>query len=334
MAVGAMGYSVEVIGYPVPAATAAAWEALAAQPLEANPFLCPAYLEPLARHYARDAEWRLALVWQDKARSRLVGLAPVTLGHVGRSMARRVVPHLHRLLPLGHPLLSADPHEALQALEALVAHLGDGLAVDLANIPRDGPTDTLLRAVCEAKGWVHDTAKNTPLTHGLHLPSVPALPGGCTVRVMTAPGDVRAGLEEMLGMTSGKTADHAASFTFLRAMSRSMAQQGQLVLALIETPSGETPSGMACALALTHGTQAWVWRMEGVQARDPVVQAVLCKAIGDITGAPPHALVKPRLTGLGCAPLATQNWSIIKALHRPAGRSMLLTARRMAASIF
>jgi hypothetical protein len=329
MAASATGYIVEVIGYPVAAPVHAAWEALAAHPLEANPFLYPAYLQPLAQHYVRDAEWRLALVWKDTARSRLVGLAPVTLGHMGRSMARRVVPHVHRLLPIGHPLLSAEPDEAMRALEALMAHLGDGLVIDFANIPRGGATATLLESLCDANGWVRDTVKDAPFTHGLYLPTKPILPIGTSVTVMTSPTDVREGLERVLSLSLSKNGPDAAHFTFLRSMSRSLAQQDRLVLAALESPSGS-----AGAIALRHGAQGWLWRLEGSLAQDPMIQAALCDAIGKATGAPPYALVKPRITGLGCAPLATQSWSIVKARHRPAGRSMMLTARRMAASIF
>jgi hypothetical protein len=329
MGSNATDYRVEVIGYPVTASINAAWEALAAHPLEANPFLSPAYLQPLAQHYARDAEWRLALVWQHSARTRLVGLVPVTLARIGRSMTRQVVPHVHRLLPLGQPLLSADLDEANRALAALMVHLGDGLVVDLANISRGGPTAKLIEGLCDAQGWVRDTMKDAPLTHGLHLPTTPALPAEASLAVLTSPGDVREGLERILSLTTNNAGPDAANFTFLRAMSRSMAQQDRLVLALLETSAGH-----AGAIALRHDAQGWLWRMEGPLARDPVVQAVLCDAVGKATGAAPFSLVKPRLTGLGCAPLVTQSWSIIKASHRPAGRSLMLTARRVAASVF
>ncbi len=325
----ASGCVVEVIGHPVPASISAAWEALAADSLEANPFLSPGYLQPLAQHYAREAEWRLALVWQDSARTRLLGMAPVALARTGRGPARMVVPLVHRLLPLGHPLLSADPEEARRALDALVLHLGDGLAFDLAGIPRGGPTSQLLGALCEARGWVHDTIKDAPLTHGLHLRAVPAMRAEGRLWVMTTPADIRDGVEQLLALSPERKGADATSFTFLRAMSRTMAQREGLVLAGLETAVGHVG-----VMALRQGTQAWLWRMDGTLMSDPASQALVCAAIGRATGAPPYALVKPRLTGLGCAPLVTQSWSIIKARHRPAGRSMMLTARRMAASIF
>jgi hypothetical protein len=210
--------------------------------------------------------------------------------------------------------------------------MGDGTGVDMANITRGGPAACLLKALCHERQWVHDITKEAPMTHGLHLRNVPRHAAAVQVDVVTSTADMRDGLERLLSIFAAvrhsPARSDAAAFTFLRAMTRAMAKNDGIVLAHINTDGVS-----AGALALRQGHQSWILYLEGPDDGDPCVQAILCDAIGKAAGAAPFSLVKPRLTGLACAPLTTESWNITKARHRPPGRSIILTARRVAASI-
>ena len=258
----------EVVKHPVSSAVLGAWEALAKNPLEANPFLSPAYLGLLAQHMAHDADWRLALVWSDAGRTALIGLAPVMSTRGGSALKRHSAPHRHRMLPLGHPLLSDKHGLARMALSAFLETMGNQIALDLTAITRAGPTAQLLKSLCQELGWVHDTMKDAPTTHGLHLLNAPQDTHEAHIKLTTSVDDIRDGMEHLLalaGTAKSRIADDdAATFTFLRAMTREMARREGVVLAQIDTQTTR-----AVALALRHGTQSWIVRMDGPGASDP-----------------------------------------------------------------
>ncbi len=118
-----------------------AWDALARQTLEPNPFyeswtLLPA-LEQLATERAQVA---VLLVWKDSAHSRLIGLFPLARENTyQRVPANHWTNWLHQHCPLGTPLV--DQKHALQAITSLFFWLkkqSNMTVFSINKVPMDG----------------------------------------------------------------------------------------------------------------------------------------------------------------------------------------------------
>lgn len=117
-----------------------AWARLAANALDPNIFLDPAFALPLIQHIAPVERPHFVLVWQESDSTsfgRLVGLLP---------LARRIVPgdrvargFAHEQICLGQPLLDRDLADAAWAtLRDWLAAGNTRLALRLRRVPRDG----------------------------------------------------------------------------------------------------------------------------------------------------------------------------------------------------
>jgi CelD/BcsL family acetyltransferase involved in cellulose biosynthesis len=125
-----------------------AWRELAARALEPNVFYEPAFAQPAAQIFSRDAG--ALLVWSGTSPRKLLGFFP------GRIEPRRyglklpvLVGWTHAYAPLGTPLVEREAAEPVIA--AWLAHLADdpelpGLVL-LPFLPVDGPFATALDAI-------------------------------------------------------------------------------------------------------------------------------------------------------------------------------------------
>ena len=117
-----------------------AWARLAAEALDPNIFLDPAFALPLVQHIGPSQRPLFILVWQESDTTsfgRLVGLLPISKRIVpGDRVARGFA---HEQICLGQPLLDRELADA--AWKTLLDWLGAGharLALRLRRIPRDG----------------------------------------------------------------------------------------------------------------------------------------------------------------------------------------------------
>jgi len=124
------------------------WRELAARALEPNIFYEPAFAQPAARIFGRDAG--ALLVWSGTSPRRLLGLFPARIEPRRYGLRLPVlVGWTHPYAPLGTPLVEREAAEPVIA--AALAHLADdpelpGLLL-LPLLPADGPFATALDAI-------------------------------------------------------------------------------------------------------------------------------------------------------------------------------------------
>jgi CelD/BcsL family acetyltransferase involved in cellulose biosynthesis len=131
---------------------AAAWRDLYARCLEPNIFLDPDFARP-ALAYLRPRDLKMMAVFEAGQR-RLLALAPIVPPKVPFGLARAYV---HKQAALGLPLLDKGSAAAALAklVDAIRALRGTPGALVFSEIPRDGPTFTLLKELFGETRRIH-----------------------------------------------------------------------------------------------------------------------------------------------------------------------------------
>ncbi len=123
-----------------------AWQALAGEASDDNPFLRPGFLLPAAAHLARH---EVAIATAETGGGDLIALAPVVRTRLG-GIARAWQVWTHPYAPLGTPLLRRGREN--EALEALLDLIGRDRAVVIPDLSLDGVVAETLVTVAAAGG--------------------------------------------------------------------------------------------------------------------------------------------------------------------------------------
>jgi CelD/BcsL family acetyltransferase involved in cellulose biosynthesis len=264
------------------------WRELAARALEANVFYEPAFAQPAAKIFGRDAG--ALLVWSGTSPRKLLGFFP------GRIEPRRyglklpvLVGWTHPFAPLGTPLVEREA--AGPVVAAWLAHLADdpvlpGLVL-LPFLPADGPFATALDAIVRraqmpvADFNLHQRAQLVPVddrlfyverTLGQHkhkelrryvrrLGDIGAL----LFTTATEPETVAAAIEDFFKLEmrgwKGK-AGTAAAFhddirDFITAAVAGLAAEGKVAINRIFIDG----SAIAVTITLRSADTAWFWKI-------------------------------------------------------------------------
>jgi hypothetical protein len=295
------------------------WRGLADSALEANPFMAPEFVLPAAIHLARQDDLMLASAWKTHPRSReLIGLFLI---HTQRARAfgwpqpRRTEVWSHPATPLGPLLLSRDAALAETAAGALIDALRAGRTARLAfpAIPAGGAVAEAIQSAAARRGVVLDATVDQPRSRGLDIMLTRA-PASGPVVVAREPAALRAMLEQALAMDAATprlpgdvspalfAADELA---FLRSVTRGFAQTGQIAMARLHDGPRK-----AAAVALLAPDRAYLWRLFGPSAHDPMAEAALACALRDATGLPVAAATAHPTAGFCTTPLRTRTLSL------------------------
>jgi hypothetical protein len=290
------------------------WRGLLDIALEDNPFMCPEFMQPAAAHLVRGAEVMLAAAWRQHARSReLIGLF-ILAPHRPRGLAwlqpRTVALWSGGPLPLAPMLLSPDPDAASAAIAALVAFADDAQAGHLVfpAVDAAGPAAPLIAAVASDQGLGLSRLDDASHSRGLDFMIAPEHVG-LDVTVTSEPSGLRAMLEQALAMDAGMIEGEAgmaaavfdtAELAFLRAVVRGFSRNARIVMARVDDGGRK-----AVAIALLARDRAYLWRIFGRSADEPMAQLALARAIMTASGRAVHAAAARPIAGFCTTPLRT-----------------------------
>jgi hypothetical protein len=123
----------------------AAWADLAARAIEPNAFYHPAWASAVARHAEGKSGARALLAWDGPARTRLIGLLPVTSAWRALRLPIPALVAWQAYAPLTTPLIDRDmPDVAARALLAAANNAG-AMALLLPSLADEGPAARALR---------------------------------------------------------------------------------------------------------------------------------------------------------------------------------------------
>jgi Acetyltransferase (GNAT) domain len=309
-------YAIETMSAAACARLLPDWRGLADRALAPNPFMSPAFVLPAAMHLFGARDPVITAVWRRHARSReLVGLFVSAVSRTrgfGWRPAGRGGLWSHDMMPLGAPLLSADTEAAAAVLSAFVSaqrRMGDG-GVAFPAIETAGALASLLTSVAEALNLTVTLSPDADHSRGLDI-NLTRDPETAHVVLAQDPASLRAMLEQALAMDAalprapGDTPaiiDDTGRLAFMRAVVRGFAQTGQITMARLNDGSRK-----AVAIALVGPDRAYLWRMLGPSAHDPLVEAALTCAIRASVAMPVAAATAYPVAGFCTVPLRTQS---------------------------
>jgi hypothetical protein len=295
------------------------WRGLLDAALEDNPFMCPEFMQPAAAHLVRGTEVMLLAAWRQHARSReLIGLF-VLAPHRPRGFSwlqpRSVALWSGGPSPLAPMLLSPDREAASAAIAALVAFANDAQAahVLLPAVDAAGPATSLVEAISTAHDLSLSRFDDASHSRGLDFMVAPEHVG-LAVTVASEPAGLRAMLEQALAMDAGVIRDEpgmaaalfdAAEVAFLRAVVRGFSRTARIVMARIDDGGRK-----AAAIALLARDRAYLWRIFGRSADEPMAQLALARAIMTASGRPVHAAAARPIAGFCTTPLRTATFEL------------------------
>jgi CelD/BcsL family acetyltransferase involved in cellulose biosynthesis len=290
-----LGDRVEIVDLAGALAHQEAWRDLGARALEANVFAEPEFVLSALRHMSGAGRRQLLFVWRDRPNRHLIGAAVMEFP---RGLFGFVVARLWQSEQAGLAALILDRQDAEAALDAILdwmARERPGVIGLLApTLVVDGPTESAMRAIAARRQtlfrrfWLHGRAARLK-------------EWGRQMRRLKERGDVefrfvrdnsatepflaleakgwKGGQRTALGVDPGLAA-------FTRSMLGSLAQQGKLVVHLLQLDG----NALAAGLLLRSGDRAFYWKtaydesfseyspglqltleMSRIQQRDPTI---------------------------------------------------------------
>jgi hypothetical protein len=311
---------VELVTAPGSEAFQKAWQVLAAESADDNPFLAPMFLIPAAVHLAMDSPLTLAAVWQQEpSRRRLTALIPMTAPR--RPLLRSLFDGghaalwAHPLLPFCAPLLSPDRSVA----EASVAAFFDWITarrqrlatMTIPSLLRGSTASEIFGNECARHGFAIDRKRDLAHTRGLDFK--PSAAPACVSSVVVARSGsaVRKALEaalclDMRAVEAGSGQSPLLSdlnrCAFLRAVVRNCAMEDRMVIATFQ--DGDDAS--AAAMVIEGRDSAFLWWIMGKDAANPLIEAALAAAVEEALGKPIIAATEGPVSGLWARPIVTE----------------------------
>ncbi|MGL4635187.1 MAG: hypothetical protein ACRCWF_04335 [Beijerinckiaceae bacterium] len=328
-----LSYQVEILSMAALDEHRAEWLALLGSAVDDNPFMSPAFLIPLSMHTDMDAEVSMVAIWQTtNGKRRLAGLVPLaaqrwkyTRGLLGRGQANL---WKHAFQPFALPLLAGTREEASLTLRAFFSWLQDRWPRIRSFAAHSLDTRShfceILAAQSMERLWPLQRSANRSSTRGLDFRPAGMMLVSDKVQIMTGVTEVRAGIEQMLGMDAmnqnrislGEAALlNPQRSAFLRAAIRSFAAEGKAIVAMLDTDAKR-----AGAVVLNGRDKGYLWWVAGTDEGNPVIEASLAAAAEKALNKPVAAACQARLAGLWAEPIRTEDWLMaLEAERRPLG---------------
>ncbi len=219
--------------------------------------------------------------------------------------------------PLELPLLTPDLRLAEAALAALIDRLAGDRPVTFRGLPRNGAFARLLASL-SSSGWTSHTVREPSYSHGVHL--MPEWPRRSSVRIVTDVGEAAAAVERLVAAPDPR-ADRRGDVSPRHGpwhgggwSSGHRARAGW----------GGSRYRPDCPSAKA----SWAGSSVSAGRRRPTLRhRAIWRKLSRITWRRPLRVAGDRLSGLGCAPLITDRWSIEPALSGGTAGSVIAAAR-------
>jgi hypothetical protein len=320
-------FEVEVFPAQASEALHEAWQELADNGLDDNPFLSPSFMIPASMHLIGDAMLSLVAVWhQQKDIRKLVGLFPLaavrwqlTNAWRGSNMARF---WSHPMQPFCTPLLAGPTELAENTIRIFMDWLEFRrpklTSLEAQFFPVNSNASLLLQQEIKTRGLTLTSRRDAANTRGLDFRPVRMLPQVDNISVVRGRAEVRLALEKLFCLDAVASAQQEGGkailnnpqyIAFLRATLRSFSLQDKVTIALIDEPQAK-----GGAIVLEGRDKCYLWWLMGEHSADPMVEATLAAAVERAIGKTIVAATQRPMAGLWTEALLTESLSI--ALRR------------------